>query len=204
MTTPGRREQHKAATRLALQTAAAQMFEQNGYDRTTVRDIAAAAGVTERTFFRYFASKEELVLGEVLDLIPVVQQRVRERPAGEPPYTAVERSILGLLDEREVGYGILFAGSAESKQADDGMPTPTALLVLHDFEDGIATALATRPGVAAGLPAAVLARAAVGAIHSTIEAYSNLPDTEKTIKSACHLIEEAFAVLASYPAPIKR
>lgn len=70
MTVPGRRETHKRETREALLSAARQMFAASGFDETTVRDIAHAAGVTERTFFRYFASKDDLVYGELLDLLP--------------------------------------------------------------------------------------------------------------------------------------
>ena len=58
----GRREAHKQATRQALQQAADRLFAEHGYGATTVRDIAEAAGVTERTFFRYFTGKEELII----------------------------------------------------------------------------------------------------------------------------------------------
>jgi AcrR family transcriptional regulator len=92
----GRREANKRATRRALQQAADRLFAQQGYAVTTVRDIAAAAGVTERTFFRYFASKEELIIDEALGWLPDLQDRLRTRPASEDPVTALRRSVLGL------------------------------------------------------------------------------------------------------------
>ena len=57
-----------------------------------MRDIADAAGVTERTFFRYFAGKEELILDEVLAWMPVLQQAIIARPADEPALVSVLRA----------------------------------------------------------------------------------------------------------------
>lgn len=59
--TEGRREQHKATTRRALEDAALRRFAEDGYDETSVDAIAADAGVSTRTFFRYFATKDEVL-----------------------------------------------------------------------------------------------------------------------------------------------
>ncbi|TDO29847.1 TetR family transcriptional regulator [Kribbella sp. VKM Ac-2527] len=193
MITPGRREQHKAATRSALQDAALQMFEERGYAQTTVRDISGAAGVTERTFFRYFRSKEDLVLGEVLDLLPVLTEHIRTRPRGEPPYPAILNSLLAVGAERPGGVGILFSGPPARFPASTRRPDA----VLLQFEDGIAAALAERSGDGDTLRASVLARAAVGAIRATLIAYAHLPDEDKTMTTALRLVQDAFAALQS-------
>lgn len=57
----GRREQHKADTRRALEDAALRRFATDGYDATSVQSIAADVGVSARTFFRYFATKDEVL-----------------------------------------------------------------------------------------------------------------------------------------------
>ncbi|GAA1128620.1 TetR family transcriptional regulator [Nocardioides aquiterrae] len=59
--TEGRRERHKADTRRALEEAALRRFAAEGYDATSVGAIAADAGVSARTFFRYFATKDEVL-----------------------------------------------------------------------------------------------------------------------------------------------
>ena len=57
----GLREQHKRSTRRALEDAALGLFARDGYEATSAGAIARAAGVTERTFFRYFATKDEVL-----------------------------------------------------------------------------------------------------------------------------------------------
>jgi AcrR family transcriptional regulator len=191
----GRREANKAATRKALHDAARRMFEDHGFEETTVRDIAAAAGVTERTFFRYFPSKEDLVLSEVLDLIPVMRSLVRDRPAGESPYAAVLCAILALTSDH--GLGVMFSGPPRRFV---GRLTRISLPVLGQFEDGLAAALAERlAGQQADsvteLRAGVLSRAAVGAMRAALAAYSALPDAGQTPAAARELLEAAFGHL---------
>jgi len=61
VTEPGRREQHKLTTRRALEESALRLFARDGFDETSVDAIAADAGVSPRTFFRYFATKDEVL-----------------------------------------------------------------------------------------------------------------------------------------------
>lgn len=77
-----RRDRRRARARAAIQAAALALFEQQGYDATTVDDIAAAADVSPRTFFRYFATKEEVVFWDEYD--PLFVELFTRRPADEP------------------------------------------------------------------------------------------------------------------------
>ena len=89
------REAKKAATREALQEAALRLFAERGYGATSCADVAAAAGVSPATLFRYFPTKEDLVLHDVYD--PMIAQAVRARPAQEGPVTATRRALTELL-----------------------------------------------------------------------------------------------------------
>ncbi|MHB1875956.1 MAG: TetR/AcrR family transcriptional regulator, partial [Streptosporangiaceae bacterium] len=94
---PGRRERKKQETREALIAAARQLFAEQGFGATTVREIADAADVAERTFFRYFDSKEDLLLPNLFLRFREFEEEVRARPAAEPPVTAVREAAIAVF-----------------------------------------------------------------------------------------------------------
>jgi AcrR family transcriptional regulator len=83
--TAGRRQRKKDATRAALYEAGVELFTTMGLASTTVRDITERADVAERTFYRYFASKEDLLLEAARLYFKAVEDMVARRPAGERP-----------------------------------------------------------------------------------------------------------------------
>ena len=78
-----------------LQQAALELFRERGYDRTAAAEIAARAGVTERTFFRHFADKREVLFGRSDDLRAVLVERIRQAPDVVEPL----RVVTGVLAE---------------------------------------------------------------------------------------------------------
>ncbi|MFF0089078.1 TetR family transcriptional regulator [Streptomyces canus] len=92
------RERKKQRTREALLRVAIELFTTEGYERTTVDDIADAVGVSQRTFFRYFAGKEDAALA--LDEMTVTRfvDAVRTRPPHEPPLEALRQAVLESWD----------------------------------------------------------------------------------------------------------
>jgi len=69
------------------------LFETRGYDRTTVEEIAARAGVTERTFFRYFADKREVLFGGAKELERLIVDTIVHLPAGTAPLDALTAAL---------------------------------------------------------------------------------------------------------------
>ena len=80
-----------AAGRLA--EAAMQLYRERGFDQTTVADIAARAGLTERTFFRYFADKREVLFSGAHALQEFLVERVARAPASMAPIDVVSSAL---------------------------------------------------------------------------------------------------------------
>jgi AcrR family transcriptional regulator len=99
-----RRIRRMKATRLALEQAALRLFADQGYEQTTVEEIAEAAGVSVRTLFRYYSSKQHILFGDVAQgRIDAMRTALWARPAAEPPLVAIEGALddLDLTDPAE-------------------------------------------------------------------------------------------------------
>ncbi|MFD1830593.1 MULTISPECIES: TetR/AcrR family transcriptional regulator [Streptomyces] len=91
----GLRERKKIRTRRAIRQAAYRLFAEQGYDATPVDRIAEAAEVSPSTVFRYFPTKEDIVLTDEYD--PLVEEELRARPAGESPVRALREALCSAL-----------------------------------------------------------------------------------------------------------
>ncbi len=89
----GLRERKKAETRQAISAAALDLALTHGPGGVTVDDIAAAADVSPRTVFNYFATKEEAILGVDPERRAEVLERLAGRPAGEPPLVSLREAM---------------------------------------------------------------------------------------------------------------
>ena len=88
---PGLRERKKARTRAAIREHAFRLFREQGYDATTVEQIADAAEVSPSTFFRYFPTKEDVVLQDDMDLLWM--EAIREQPPEVGPIAALRAGV---------------------------------------------------------------------------------------------------------------
>ncbi|MCX4909064.1 TetR/AcrR family transcriptional regulator [Streptomyces sp. NBC_00878] len=95
---PGLRELKKQRTRDALVRAALELFTTQGYERTTVDEIVEAVDVSQRTFFRYFAGKEDAAFAVQMMAESHFVEAVRARPPQEAPLEALRRALLTSWD----------------------------------------------------------------------------------------------------------
>jgi AcrR family transcriptional regulator len=87
------RERKRVRTRQAIVDAAVDLFERDGYERTTVAGIAAAADIGTRTFFSYFASKEEVLFPESDARVRATIDAIADRAPGEGPADVLLRAL---------------------------------------------------------------------------------------------------------------
>lgn len=90
----GLRERKKQRTRATLIDAAVELCERQGFERTTVDQIAAIADVSPRTFSRYFATKDAIVLGLIDDAVNLAAAELARQPADLNHFEALRRSYM--------------------------------------------------------------------------------------------------------------
>src|SRR6266496_2057208 len=115
------RERTRRAVRGELAQLAVDLFVEKGYDETTIDDLAAAAGMSRRTLFRYFASKEELVMGNYEVLGEQLAEDLAARPAGEPIWVSL-RQVFGRVVEYSESEARGTASAAMDKIVRDHPP----------------------------------------------------------------------------------
>jgi AcrR family transcriptional regulator len=101
---PGLRERKKEQTRADIVRVAIALFLASGFDNVTVDEIVAEVGVSHRTFYRYFAGKEDLVLGPVEPGLSNLVARLEQRPRTESVVSSVRAVVVELAGayERDV------------------------------------------------------------------------------------------------------
>ena len=92
------REQTRAVVRSLLARTALELFAAQGYDNTTVDEVAAAAGVSRRTLFNYFRNKEDLALSGLSEQGDLIAARFAERPADEDVWQSLRAAFRVLME----------------------------------------------------------------------------------------------------------
>lgn len=123
MTPNSLREQTRTVVRSLLARSALDLFAEKGFDNTTIDDIAVAAGVSRRTVFNYFRSKEDIALGSLSEQGDLIAARFAERPTDEDVWESL-RAAFHVLDEIDVAMErridmvtLLFGDGNESLRA---------------------------------------------------------------------------------------
>ncbi|MFF1834301.1 TetR/AcrR family transcriptional regulator [Streptomyces sp. NPDC058231] len=147
----GLRERKKRRTRDALLHAALDLFATQGYEETTVDEIVDAVEVSQRTFFRHFAGKEETAFAVQEMVESRFLSELRRRPAAEPPFEAMRSAVLCAWNS--IGEAIEEIITVELHMRTYQMIESTpSLLAAHlrrsiDLENEIAEVIARREGL---------------------------------------------------------
>jgi len=194
----GLRERKKARTRASLREHALRLFREKGYHETTVEMIAAAAEVSPSTFFRYFPTKEDVVLHDDMD------ERVLAAFDRQPPELAPLAAIRAAMRETWNSFTPAeWEQLAESARLSMEVPEIRARS-MNEFArtiNAIAAALARRTGREPGdLRVRVMAGAVVGAMMAiflpeALEDPVALPGPEHAGPHEADRIDEALALL---------
>jgi AcrR family transcriptional regulator len=199
----GLRERKKQRTRQALRQAAVRLFLERGFEATTIADITAAAEVAPRTFFSYYQTKEDVVLGELTQRFDRVRRALQQRPEGEPLLAAFRRAALEIAAELQAQE----APEDQRRAARVILTTPAIQARIRDrmgqWEDELAAMIAAERGAGPDdLESHVVAAALVGLLRSVqrvaVSAEMQL-DLVSLMNHAFDLLETGLARFAAHP-----
>lgn len=189
MSSPGLRERKKQKTRWSIQEHALRLFQEQGYEQTTIDQIAAAAEISPSTFFRYFKTKEDLVIEDDYD--PLLLQMILKEPPDLAPIPALRHAIAATF--AQLGPTEL----AKATQRMDLMLAVPALRMrmLDGFMgslDMLSSAVATRTGrqpddVEVRAFAGAVTGALVAVVYASASGVANEPLSDLIDKALAHL-----------------
>lgn len=196
--TEGLRERKKAETRAALQDAALRLADELGPDRVTVEAVAEAVGVSSRTFFNYFPSKEAAILGTDTADPPPLLEDLKARPGDESPLDALRAAFQASATRLEQDPGRWVV----RRRLVQRHPELAARWATHlaGFEREMAVEVARRTGLDADrdtYPAAL-----VGAVMAAARVAMAVWQADDDRRPLTALFDEVFDQLATgYPHP---
>lgn len=178
-----------------LQLIALRLFSENGFDETTIDQIAAEAGVTQRTFFRYFTSKASVLWSEFDSEVSVIEVALARAPAAMPMMDAIRKAVVSAnhyraedVPELRMRYNLI--GTVPALQS-------SAAIHYDAWEQAISEFAAGRLGLPAdSLYPLAIGRAVLAACRAAYERWSARADTDLTV-----YLDAALTALAAGFAP---
>lgn len=187
------RERKKAQTRERLMTVAVQLFSRQGFDATTIDEIAAAAEVAPRTVFRYFPSKVDLLFGDHQNFVALLRDTLATRPPAEPLLDAVRRASLAWIDRVLSNPSLFLVRSRLAANVPEAHARSRYLDA--EFENLIADAFAAtrETDPATDLEARMLARTAWAATRAARDVWmATEQDPRVLVNQAFDYVDRAF------------
>ncbi len=188
---PGLRARKKKQTANRIETAALDLFEERGFDSTTVDDIATAADISSRTFFHYFPTKEDVVLGDYAARLVRVTETLKEQPLSSPPWEALGVAFAAVAHDYETQHSqlrrrfliMMTSGSVFARN----------LQLQAGWEDAVTEALEERMDLETNnLLPRLMAASALGAMRSSVRHWLPIAD-----QSLPDLVQDCFNQLAA-------
>jgi mycofactocin system transcriptional regulator len=187
----GVRGRRPSTSRQAVARAALDLFARQGYDNTTVDQIAAAVGVSRRTFFRYYESKREVVWGEFDAELARLHGQLAEAPEDQPMMEVLRQAV---IDTNRFG-----AGELDELRIRISLTSSVPTLVAHsavryaEWCEVVARFVASRiGGDPDDLGPQTVARAALGAAMAAFSSWARQADTDLVGE-----LDRAFRILAT-------
>ena len=177
MTRPGLRERRRDSTRRSLEDAALRLFARDGFDATTVESIAAEAEVSPRTFFRYFATKDEVLNPERRARQARLRETVATTPAELDDLATAVAALVAVADDLRADREVLLL----QRQAVVTSPVLRGRTydVLLSWQQTLAVALADRRGVPHDdLAALSVAAATIGVWQAVIGRWLDVEEAD--------------------------
>lgn len=205
----GLRQVKKARTRQRLVEVAVTLFEDRGFDEVTVEEIADAALVSPRTFYRYFGSKEGVLSDEQDRRLDLLRGAIAAHPAGEPPLAALRAGVLALARRTEVDDVELSRRRMRLVESTPSLGVHRRADLQPLWEQVIAEAIAARLGVdpdtdvrprlLAGVGLAVLS-----SLGQTFQAATSPDDLESLVVARFALLADLVTAPGILPADVRR
>jgi AcrR family transcriptional regulator len=189
----GLRERTRNVVRAQLAEAALKLFVEQGFDATTVEQIAAVTGLSRRSFHRYFASKEDVLGQWFVEMAQQLAGALAARPARESPWLALRRTFDGLIEG--------LSSRPESLLITRMMLDTPALHGSHlqkhaDWRDALADVLEDRLAAAGGFPDRIAAVALAGAALASLDSAQSEWVREDNERPLAALVDQAMNAVA--------
>lgn len=199
----GLRERKRRETRALIAGTAMRLFMRRGFDAVSVAEIAAGAGVAEKTVYNYFPVKAEMFFDEAGDVLAELLAAVRSRPAGQSAVDAVSTFIAGRGEWAAGRRPEQPTGRFRQLIADSTALQAQQRLMFAGFEAALADALADETGAGRGaVEPFVAAVALVGVIRAAFEVSPGGPGPDRDMAAAAlRLLAAGLSGYAVRPCP---